>query len=132
MITIEALDNLSKDRLEDAKILYKEGRIDWAVYTCGYAVELALKKRISQHLKWKGYPSTDKEFGKLKCLKMHHLDTLLTLSGVEDEIKGGEGFTEWSIITSSWDPEMRYSSEKQSKEGAKLLLEMVEKLLAKL
>lgn len=131
MITIEELHNLSRERLEDAKVLYNAGRIEWAVYTCGYAVELALKKKISQHMKWKGYPNTDKELGKLKCLKIHHLDTLLHLSGVEDEIKEGEGFTEWSIIA-SWDPEMRYSSEKRSKESAKLLLDKVERLLKKL
>ena len=72
-------------------------------------------------MKWKGYPNTDKELGKLKCLKIHHLDTLLHLSGVEDEIKEGEGFTEWSIIA-SWDPEMRYSSEKRSKGKRKIAI----------
>ena len=131
MITIEELHNLSRDRLEDAKVLYNAGRMDWAVYTCGYAVELALKKKISQHMKWKGYPNTEKELGKLKCLKIHHLDTLLHLSGVEDEIKEGGSFTEWSIIA-AWDPEMRYSSEKRTKDSAKLLLDVVERLLKKI
>ena len=78
MITIEELQNLSRDRLEDAKALYKAGRIDWAVYTCGYAVELALKKKICETLKWKGYPSTEKEFNQLKSFKTHDLDLCFT------------------------------------------------------
>lgn len=131
MITLEELQNLSRDRFEDAKVLYDAGRVDWAVYTCEYAVELALKKKICETLKWAGYPNTEKELGKLKCLKIHHLDTLLHLSGVESRVKEGEGFRVWSTIA-SWDPEMRYSSEKPTKERAKLLLDSVETLLKKL
>lgn len=132
MITLEELQSLSTDRLEDAKVLHKAGRSDWAAYTCGYAVELALKKKICETLRWKGYPSTAGEFDQLKSFKTHDLDLLLHLSGVEDQIKKGtEGFTGWSIIA-SWSPDMRYSSQKLTEEKIKLLLEAVEALLKKL
>lgn len=131
MITLDELQALSKDRLEDAKILLNEGRMDWAVYTCGYALELALKMKICKTLGWKGYPSTEKEFNKLKSFKTHDLDMLLHLSGIEDQIKEGEGFAEWSIVV-SWNPEMRYSSQKQTALSARSLLETVEALLKKL
>lgn len=132
MITLESLQHLSKDRLDDAWVLHRAERFDWAAYTCGYAVELALKKKICETLRWKGYPSTNAEFEPLKSFKTHDLDTLLHLSGVEKEIKEGmEGFTDWSIIA-SWNPEMRYSSQQLTREKTKLLLDAVEVLLKKL
>lgn len=132
MITLKELQHLSRDRLEDATALYKAGRRDWAVYTCGYAVELALKKKICETLRWKGYPSTEKEFSQLKSFKTHDLELLLHLSGIEDDIKNGEeALTEWSIIA-SWNPETRYSLQKQTEERAKLLFKVVEALLKKL
>ena len=130
MITLEELQRLSKDRLEDAKALYHAGRYDGAFYICGYSIELGLKKKICETLKWDGYPDTKKEFEYLKSFKIHDLDMLLHLSGVENQIKG-EVFTEWSIVV-SWDPEMRYSSSKQTEQSAKLLLESAETLLKKL
>lgn len=130
MITLEILQNLSRNRLEDAKALYEAGRYDGAFYICGYAVELGLKKRICETLGWEGYPRVKKEFEKLSSFKTHDLDMLLHLSGVENQIKK-DIFTEWSIVL-SWDPEMRYSSQKQTKESTKLLLDSAETLLKKL
>lgn len=130
MITLETLQNLSRDRLDDAKALYKAGRYDGAFYICGYAVELGLKKKICETLKWDGYPDSDKEFGQLKSFKTHGLETLLHLSGVENQIKE-EMFTEWSIVV-SWNTDIRYSSQKRTEQNAKLLLESAEALLKKL
>lgn len=130
MITREELHNLSRSRVEDAKVLYREERLDWAMYTLGYAVELALKKKICETLRWKGYPSTQSEFDHLKSFKTHDLDMLLHLSGIEEEIKEKE-LIEWSSVR-AWDPEMRYSLERQTHEKAKAFLGAVEKLLRKL
>lgn len=131
MITIEELQTLSEQRFEDAVLLYKEGRMDWAAYTSGYAIELTLKKKICETLRWKGYPSTKNEFENLKSFKTHNLDMLLHLSGIENEIKEGAAFTEWSIVR-SWDPEMRYSSQKRAPNSVKLLLDAVEVLLKRI
>ena len=132
MITLEELQNLSRERLEDAKVLYEAERLKWAFYTCGYAVELALKKKICETLRWKGYPNTNVEFNLFKSFKTHDLDVLLHLSSVEDEIKGGTTeFSDWSVI-SSWDPEVRYSLEIQTKEQIRSLLDVIEILLGKL
>lgn len=131
MITSSDLQSLSKERLEDAQILFKAGRMNWAIYTCGYAVELALKKKICDTLGWKGFPVTRSEFKDLSSFKTHDLDMLLHLSGIENWIKKEKIFADWSIIA-SWSPEMRYSSKKQTEEDAKLLLEPVVALLRKL
>jgi HEPN domain-containing protein len=130
VITLEELKNLCRDKLEDAKVLYTANRYDGAFYICGYAVELGLKKRICETLKWEGYPSSKSEFDKLASFKIHDLEMLLHLSGVESKIKK-EFFTDWSIVV-SWNPEMRYSSQKQTEKSAKLLLESAEALLKNL
>jgi hypothetical protein len=58
---------------------------------------------------------------------------LLHFSGIEDQIKveGAEEFAIWSILA-SWNPEMRYSSQGQTKDSAKLLIESAETFLRKL
>ena|SRR5579863_9560405 len=133
MITLEELQKLCVGRLEDARVLQSAGRADWAIYTLGYVLELALKKKICETLRWKGYPSTDKEFDQLKSLKTHSWDVLLHFTGIEDQVKKGHLFTEWSIITDfGWKPEMRYSQAKWTNEKAKLMLDSVESFLRKL
>lgn len=131
MIKLEELQQQARDRLKEAKVLYENGCIHWSVYTCGYGIETALKKKICETLRWLGYPSSEADFRQFKSFKTHDLNVLLHLSGVEDQIKE-ELFTEWSIIASSWNPEMRYSSEKQTEQNAKLVLEAAEMLLNKL
>ena len=79
MISVQELQNLCNDRLDDAKILFDANRYDCAVYICGYAVEIGLKKRICITLGWPGYPSTKKEFEGLSSFKTHDLEILLHL-----------------------------------------------------
>lgn len=130
MISVADLNTLSKDRLEDAKALYNAGRYDGAFYICGYALELGLKKRICETLGWPGYPNTSKEFEDLKSFRIHNLEMLLRLSGVEGRIKG-QLLTEWSVVN-AWDPEIRYSTVAKSGPQVKLMLEATEVLLKKL
>jgi hypothetical protein len=58
------LKRLAADRLKDAQSLLKAKRYNGAIYLCGYAVELALKARICQTLKWADFPETAGEFDK--------------------------------------------------------------------
>jgi hypothetical protein len=115
------------DRLEDAKALQSQGRHEGAFYICGYAVELGLKKKICKTLGWSGYPSTKNEFDKVKSFKTHDLDFLLHFSGVENEIKP-KFWAEWSVVA-TWDPEIRYSSQKQKSKEVELMLKSAETLL---
>jgi len=98
---------IAKARLKDAKVLLRGKRFEGAIYLCGYAVELALKARICQTLKWGGYPATNAEFTDYKSFKTHDLDVLLHLSGVEDKVKT-KLLAEWSAVA-QWSPESRYS-----------------------
>jgi HEPN domain-containing protein len=106
MLTAVTLRNIAQARLEDARILLNNGRLDGAGYICGYAVELALKARICDTLNWSGFPENRREFENLQSFRTHNLDVLLTLSGREQMIKQAH-FADWSIVC-VWNPEARY------------------------
>jgi HEPN domain-containing protein len=104
MLDAATLASIAKVRLDDAKALFLADRYDGAVYLCGYAVEVALKARIVQLLKWEKFPDS-KEYSNFKT---HDLDVLVHLSGQELRIKT-EFLSEWSIVK-QWTPELRYNS----------------------
>ncbi|MEK8020407.1 MAG: HEPN domain-containing protein [Candidatus Parabeggiatoa sp.] len=106
MIKRIELKKIARARIKDAEVLLKAMRYDGAAYICGYALELGLKARICQTLKWSGYPSTNKEFANYRCFKTHDLDVLLHLSGIEEKIKTFF-FNDWSNVA-NWNPEARY------------------------
>lgn len=108
MISVEGLRAIAEARLEDARVLLENDRLDSAVYLGGYAVELALKARICVTLNWTGFPETRGEFGDYSSFKTHRLDVLLRLSSQEERIKT-EHVSEWSAVA-SWDPEVRYKA----------------------
>ena len=106
-------------------------RYDGASYLCGYAVEVGLKAKICETLKWKGFPSTNKEFANYQSFKTHSLDVLLTLSGVEEKVKK-RYLVEWSVVA-EWDPEARYKpTGKVSEADSKLMIDSTKALMAAL
>lgn len=106
MIARADLDRIAHARLEDAAALLQADRFDTSVYICGYAVEIALKAKICDSLRWTGYPGNNAEFQGYASFRTHNLVHLLHLSGVEAEVT--ERFlAEWSIVA-DWEPEMRY------------------------
>lgn len=108
MLTRKELLEIIQARIDDADALHATGRFDGAIYLSGYAVELALKRRICMTLRWPGFPSTRGEFTNFQSLKTHSLDVLLSLSGYEKRIKKNPiTFAAWSDV-GSWDPEARY------------------------
>ena len=58
MLDRKDIKAIAKARLKDAQVLLRGNRFDGAIYLCGYAIELALKARICQTLKWGGYPAS--------------------------------------------------------------------------
>lgn len=106
MLTRRELKQIARARLKDAEVLFRAKRYDGASYLCGYAVEVALKAKICETLKWKGFPLTNAEFRNYQSFRTHSLDVLLTLSGVEEKIKK-RYLASWSVVA-EWDPEARY------------------------
>jgi hypothetical protein len=112
MILTTELRKLVRARLKDAEVLYKHRRYAGAVYLCGYAVELALKARICDTLKWRGFPETPQEMQNYRSFIVHNLDVLLHLSGREQLIKTHH-LTAWSIAA-KWEPALRYQPSRQT------------------
>ncbi len=83
MLSIKTLFDIAKCRIEDAKVLASNHRPDGAIYLCGYTLEMVLKRRIAMILDWGGYPETRAEFKDYLSFKVHDLDILLRLSGLE-------------------------------------------------
>ncbi|MCB2141169.1 HEPN domain-containing protein [bacterium] len=106
MIVKTELKKIAKARVKDADILFSYRRYDGAVYLCGYAIELALKARICNTLKWEGFPESNREFRDYNSFRTHDLDVLLHLSGKEIFIKTNY-FAEWSAVV-GWSPSSRY------------------------
>lgn len=71
MITRAELRENARAHLRAARILRRSKAYDSAVYLCGYAVEIALKARICQTLKWPGFPLTGGEFANKASFKTH-------------------------------------------------------------
>lgn len=108
MISNQKLYDLAKSRYDESKILLTNHRPDGAVYLCGYALELILKQRIVKTLDWDGYPETKKEFEYYKSFKVHDLDVLLRLCGLEKKIQADNTiFALWQIAK-GWNSEIRY------------------------
>ena len=76
------------------------------MYLCGYVVEIALKARVCQTLRWTGYPETRREFEDLRSFQTHNFDVLLRLSGVETRVKTRH-LGAWSTAA-TWSPDVRY------------------------
>lgn len=131
MLATKDVRKLARERLKDAQVLLAGNRYEGAMYLCGYSIELVLKARICQTLKWAGFPSTNAEFADYKSFKTHDLDVLLHLSGKEAKIKTTL-FAEWSAVA-AWDPQSRYSPVGSATAAdAALMLSSAKMLLGKL
>lgn len=110
MISQAELATAARSYLRAARLLNRKGADipDAAAYLCGYAVEIALKARITQTLGWAGYPSANAEFRDFLSFKTHNLEALLHLSGCETRIKTDAALlADWSVVR-AWNPEQRY------------------------
>lgn len=87
MIKAQQLYDIAKCRYEEAGILLVNKKADGAVYLCGYSLELILKYKIVKVLNWDGYPENSNEFKGYQSFKVHNLDVLLKLSGLEKKFK---------------------------------------------
>jgi hypothetical protein len=131
VLSIGELKLIAEARIEDAQILIDADRLDGAFYLCSYAVEIGLKFKICKTLNWKGYPSTNKEFSQFQSFKTHNLEVLLSLSGIEEEIKQ-KFLTEWSDVV-EWVPEIRYEPiGKLSKNDVNSVIESAYRILERL
>jgi hypothetical protein len=98
----------AKLRFSEAKILHSNGCFEGAVYLCGYALELIIKRYIAKSLNWDMFPPEGVGDLVNKAFLTHNLSQLLILSGLREEIKINLELP-WQQA-SRWSSEMRYSS----------------------
>jgi hypothetical protein len=146
-LTVKQLTELAKSRLEEAEILFASQKYDAAVYLGGYAIELAIKAKICQVLKWPEFPPSlpgdcKKIFDKLYSkdfVKTHNVadlcDFLFCLSGTttSEEIKNAGLRNEWAQFSSrnsGWSEENRYKPiDSLTESEARDKIEDIKKLL---
>lgn len=121
MTTPDEIKKLALLRLDEAKILYQNGKCDGSFYLAGYSVELMLKAKICERLGIPNlYDESDKStnsisgIGELrKTLKTHNLYLLLVISGLknkfdQDKAKNINLAKSNSLLFSNWDENARY------------------------
>ncbi len=110
MLTVPELYSVARSRYDEAKILHTSQKPAGAVYLCGYAVELILKRHIVKILDWDAYPETTNQFKEYRSFKTHDLNVLIRLAGLENKIQADTTmYARWQIVK-RWNSEMRYKS----------------------
>jgi hypothetical protein len=119
------LQQLSNDRIEDARILLDNGRWTAAYYLAGYAVETGLKACILKFVEDTGVIFTDKKFAE-KCWT-HRIEDLVTQGNLgprrgrdisANPVRGGY----WGVVK-AWKEVSRY--EQKTEAEARNLYEAV-------
>ena len=103
------LQQLAKLRLDEAKLLAREGQFSGAYYVAGYAIECALKARIAAMFRENEIP--DKNL--VNKVYTHELAALLNLAGLEKPLEterqnDSELDRRWSIVK-NWTKQARYA-----------------------
>jgi HEPN domain-containing protein len=103
------LQQLAGLRLQEAKLLAREGHFSGAYYVAGYAIECALKSCIAAKFRENEIP--DRRF--VNDVYTHDLGKLLGLAGLEEGLttarqRDPELDQRWSIVK-NWDEKSRYS-----------------------
>jgi len=99
---------LARLRLNEAKLLAREGEFSGARYLAGYAIECALKARIAMQFRENEIP----ERALVNRIYTHDISELLRLAGLEAELDANrrvdaELDRRWSTV-SSWNEQARY------------------------
>ena len=105
------LQEISSLRVEEARVLLRNGYYSGAYYLIGYAVECALKACIAKQIRRYDFP--DRKL--VNDSYTHDLERLLGVSGLKEELDsesaGNQALEEnWSIVK-DWSEQSRYRSD---------------------
>ena len=105
------LQEISSLRVEEARVLLRNGYYSGAYYLIGYAVECALKACISKQIRRYDFPNRKL----VNDSYTHDLERLLGVSGLKEELDsesaGNQALEEnWSIVK-DWSEQSRYRSD---------------------
>lgn len=110
----DELKSLSTSKLEDALLLFDNGRWANAYYLAGYSVELALKACAAIQFVAEAIP--DRKL--VQDLHTHDLPRLISLVGLHPELKQRQDedveFAQNWGLAAEWTPESRYEANDKS------------------
>ena len=137
MKTISDIIAIANSRLEEATILFENGKSDGAFYLAGYSVELMLKAKICEHYDLPGLFSEDQQdisnlpqgISELrKLVRTHNLHLLLIMSGLhplynKEKANNKALMNANSVLFNCWSEDVRYKpcGHKTDKDVEKLL-----------
>ena len=109
MDNLKEIRGLAETRLEESKVLFREGYYDGCIYLAGYTIEFLLAK-IAQLLDVPNlFVSFRKE--KIKVFRSHIIRDLALYAGLHRLISEEENETfkdYWSLIYTQWSEDLRY------------------------
>jgi hypothetical protein len=110
IMTRDDLQNLSRLRIKEAKVLFDHGCFAGAYYLLGYTVECALKACIAKQIRRYDFP--DRKL--VNDSYTHDLEKLLNISGLkvefQREIQTNQSLAvNWAIVK-DWSEQSRYST----------------------
>ena len=105
------MQRISRIRVKEARVLFKNGYFSGAYYLLGYAVECALKACIAKQIKRYDFP--DRKL--INDSYSHELEKLLSVSGLkaelQEEIRSNPKLeVNWAIVK-DWSVQSRYSTD---------------------
>jgi HEPN domain-containing protein len=105
------LQRISRLRVKEARVLFKNGYFSGAYYLLGYAIECALKACIAKQIKRYDFP--DRKL--INDSYSHELEKLLSVSGLkaelQEEIRSNPKLeVNWAIVK-DWSVQSRYSTD---------------------
>jgi HEPN domain-containing protein len=114
------LQDLTKVRLGEARVLLAAKMYDGAYYLTGYAVECALKSCIAKQIKKYDFPDKKLAVGS----HTHNLEELLNVSGLKqahsNELANNPDFKLNWLVVKDWSERARYTTGRSKAEAKDL------------
>ena len=116
------LQDISRLRVREARVLLQNGYYSGAYYLVGYAVECALKACIAKQIRRYDFP--DRKL--VNDSYTHDLEKLLGVSGLKEELDsesaGNPTLQRYWTIAKEWSEQSRYNSDIPENEAGDLFL----------
>jgi len=109
VISLTDFEKVANARFEDAVTLAMYDRYDVAIYLCGFAVEIALKIRITKERKLTSFPETNAEFNSFPITKIKNHDLVKLRDLLQNSpLTISEHKWRFDLLSKHWDVSYRY------------------------
>jgi HEPN domain-containing protein len=115
------LQELSRTRIREAKVLYDSGEYSGAYYLAGYAVECALKACIAKSTQQYDFPDKDRAQKSYSHKPQDLIKVAELYDDLEQDMRSNQLLaTSWTIVT-EWSEQSRYEFRSPAEAAALLV-----------